>query len=1083
MNFPLPFVPRTLEQFTADIEYEFLQGSAIDPGLYKVTTRIVSDTAVLPGGDVEYPIHEALNWKVTRFGFQARETLHAVFFQNENGSTWQAKLSRPKFDKKKKKLRKYDSPVEGGSQAYLPAVDVATWLKVAQKNHLMGFLPVWVRDAIALGETGLSSHVHQKLTAAERQNCMTRLSQIFSQPQTSEREADWLAHEFAIETSSFWEWVELLPISIVLTEGGKKALALLSRGDVAIALYGVNGGYTKVMGLRELIPGIQQFCQRPRQFVCAFDQDESDSTRRKVNAATHRFGGLLVQAGCEVMIAQWRSKQGKGVDDLIAQSGAAAWDTAYTQALLLEHWQILQHLKRTLTICAAIRVSTTDLDTLDPTTLPDQGLIAIASGKGTGKTKLVHRIVKASDKALAIVHRIALARNLSVRLGLDYRGDLDKAKGKFINGSGYTLRVGSCIDSLLAIDPKTFAGCDLIIDEVVQVIRHLLMSSTCAKDGRRPALLARLHQLIQVARRVIVADADLDNATVHYLQQLRNDGQLPFLIHNTQSLPGYDTLMLHASDRSVIIGQVLERVRQQQPGKVLYLSTDSKGTSKQIARLIAKQFPEKRVLVINSDTSGGECEREFTQTPDSVLLREEYDIIICSPSVATGVSIEIQGKIEAVYGIFTGASSTDADMTQALGRVREPVERIVWCAERGSNFSKVSRATSPKELKEQLRQQTTTTISLIRSGLRADIVGKLEEYDWKQDDHLNLYCQMAAAQNRAMYHLRAALTVRLRYEGNRVTEETCESNPALKLLLATARREQQEIDAEDLVAALDLTYAEVQALQQKEGLTPAESKGVSKFHFQEFYGLETLTLEDVLWDNEGRRRGELLNLESLLDAEVAIDQATRALEKQATWNQGHCPWDIPGAALRRQLWLRVGLDELIHQILAGWVWCKYDLKPYADRARAISVHIKTVLHFTIRAEMSDTQVVHQLLSQVGIKLVGHWSRAVEGHEGEKLRTYTLDRDHWGRVEAVLERRQTKRQHLAQRSSHDSGSPLGLNNPNQEGDPEPSPQNWWSPESLEEVREWISEAGSDRDRRAEVKARVPESVLRHLGVLL
>ena len=110
-------------------------------------------------------------------------------------------------------------------------------------------------------------------------------------------------------------------------------------------------------------------------------------------------------------------------------------------------------------------------------------------------------------------------------------------------------------------------------------------------------------------------------------------------------------------------------------------------------------------------------------------------------------------------------------------------------------------------------------------------------------------------------------------------------------------------------------------------MTPAEARAVTKFYFQEFYGLDSLTLDDVLWDNGGRRRGELLNLETLFYPNVAIDQATRALERQATWNQGYCPWDIPGTALRRELWLRIGLDELVGKLKDGWMWCKYDLQP------------------------------------------------------------------------------------------------------------------------------------------------------------
>jgi hypothetical protein len=79
------------KSFQAQIEQEFVVGSGIAPDLYHSTVSIVSDTELLPGGDVAYPIHEALNWRVTRFGHRARTTLFAALLTNEDGSTWQAK--------------------------------------------------------------------------------------------------------------------------------------------------------------------------------------------------------------------------------------------------------------------------------------------------------------------------------------------------------------------------------------------------------------------------------------------------------------------------------------------------------------------------------------------------------------------------------------------------------------------------------------------------------------------------------------------------------------------------------------------------------------------------------------------------------------------------------------------------------------------------------------------------------------------------------------------------------------------------------------------------------------------------------
>lgn len=978
--------PVSLREFTENIQQEFVKGSAIAPSLYRAATRVVADTESLLGGDVAYPIHEALNWHVTRFGYQARTNLSAILLLNEDGSCWQAKLSHPRQDAKGK-IQKYETPVGNGSRAYLPRIP-------------------------------------------------TEIRQLISQ-------------RYGVEVpllGSFWDWLEVHPeIPIVPTEGGKKALALLSQGFVPLSLYGVNGGYQKLLdGTRRLIPDAARFATNARPFILAFDQDEQEATKQRVSVALYRFGGLLQQAGCPVSVATWKVGQGKGVDDLIVQSGAAGWQTAYAQALPLQHWMIWQRLEKRLTYPAAVKVTTADLSTLVFENLPERGILAIESGKGTGKTKQIHALVEASEKAIAGGHRIALMRNLSARLGLDYKGDLDKVNGEFINRAGYTLRVGLCVDSLLSIDPGKFSDCDLILDEVVQVIRHLLTSSTCARDGKRPALLSRLRQLLQVARRVIVADADLDNATLHYLKELRGDNTPIFLIRNDYPSPGYPVRFIQSPDRTVVTADLLTEVQVLPTGKVLFIATDSKGISKAIARVIAKEVPEKRVLLINSETSGGECEREFMQTPDLVLQRGEYDIILCSPSVATGVSIETQGMITKVYGIFTGTSSTDADMAQALGRVREPVDRVVWCAPRGSNFSKVSRSTNALMLKDHLQQRATATIQLIRSSLKEDVSGAVSRYDWQSDPHLNLFCRIAAEQNFAMYNLRDALLVRLRFEGNQVTVEERESNSAMRSILLLAKQKQQEVDALAMLNAKDLTYSEILLLEQKEGLGREESLAVAKFYFKEFYCLDSLTLEDVLSDNEGRRRGELLNLEMQLFPGVALDRTARSLEKQAAWNQGYCPWDLSGAELRRWLRAQIGLDELIAKIRSGWQWCKYDLQPYAARARELAPQIKVALHYTVTSEMSDTQIIHQLLSQLGIKLTMHWSRSYPGYTGEKLRVYSLDLVYWEWAWSILQRRQTKREHLQHPFSEIaafSGSPSAFTSLEPKGDPdkETSPQ--------------------------------------------
>ncbi|MBD2023802.1 plasmid replication protein, CyRepA1 family [Leptolyngbya sp. FACHB-711] len=1003
----------SLEQFRTAIAQEFIHGSAIDPVLFSATVRVVPDLIYERGEVLETPIHDALNWKYTRFWINKPIATVAALLLNEDYSCWQAKLGQPRVDPKGK-VCKYETPVGNGSRAFLPDLPPAIRQRIADRYRV---------------EVPLDG--------------------------------------------SFWDWLTDHPeLPIVWTEGGKKALALLSLGYVAIALYGVNGGYSKdALGDRFLIADVLRFCRTGRPHVLAFDQDAEDKTRQRVNVALSRFGGLLHQTNGTVAIAQWSGKDGKGIDDLIVSCGAEAWEKANAEALSLEHWRIWQQLSQQLTWTPAIRLQTADLSTLDLQRLPAEGMIALCSPKGTGKTKWIAGQVEGLEKVLSAGHRRSLQRSLSQRLKLDYIGDLDKANGEFISGSAYTLRVSFVVDSLLAIDPEKFKGCDLVIDEVVQVIRHLLTSSTCAKDGKRPALLARFRQLIRVARRVIVADADLDNATLYYLKALREDAHPVFLIRNDYQPQGYAVRMLDCPDRTAITADLLEDIDTLEAGKVMFVATDSRATSKALARTIQQQFPGLRVLVINSDTSGGELERAFIQSPDSVLERGEFDVVICSPSLSTGVSIETQGIIDRVYGIFGGVSSTDADMAQALGRVREPVERVVWCAKRGSNYSKASRSTNSLELKAHLRSRTSATVSLIRSSLRED-VPDLKNYDWQADPHLDLYCRIAATQNRSMLHLREALIVRLRFEGNQVAIENRESNGGIGERLKITRDELRQLDAESIVAADDLTISEVLQLEAQESISPEQQRAIAKFYLKEFYCLEELTVEDVLADKEGRRRGELRSLEELLYPGVAIDRTVKALENQLKWNQSLCPWDISSAELRRALREQLGLSDFLNP---DKEWTKYDLTPYADRVREWAAQIKQALSLTVTEKMSDVQIVHQLLSQLGVKVEFRWSRSMPGHEGEKLRVYRLHQLAWQEAIAILEQRKAKRDRATC-----SGSSLPFQTKEGTGDPLLSSscpsKEWLSQKVLDDVRQLWQEADSI-EAQEELRKVIPIDVWR------
>jgi len=956
--------PDTLAGFAEAIRREFCVRSAIAPALFAAAVSIHRDLEYDAGNDPRAPIHDALNWRLTRFGNQARTSFCGALLLQESGDCWQAKLNRPLIDKRKSgrrtdgseriEIRKYESPAGDGSKPYLPPI------------------PASIRDRIG------------------------------------QRYGVKVPHE-----GSFWEWLAEHPeIPILVTEGGKKGMALLSRGYAAIALVGVHGGYRAKdrLGVPQppvLIPELQPFASGGRQIVLAFDRDEKLKTRKTVAKALGRFGALLETAtGETVRVASWHPRQGKGADDVIVQSGGQVLDDAIARARSLEEWHLLNLLDWRLTTPADLHLTTPDLSQLQIESLPERGLVGLVSAKGTGKTKSMQAWVRDTESVLLPTHRIALGRNLCHRLGVDYIGDLDKVQGRFIRDGGYALRVGFCVDSLLAIDPEQFRGCDLVIDEAVQVLRHLLTSSTCNKDGKRPVLLARLRLLVQCARRVFLADADLSDEVLTYFQALRGDGGKPFLLRNDYQPDGFSVQMHVAPDPSPAIAQLLSDIAA---GQKVFVAVDSKRGSKALDRLVRQiERVGRRVLLINSETSSGDFEREFVQAPDRHL--DQFDVAIATPSLATGVSIESQW-FDKVYGLFWGVSSTDADIAQALGRVRAAVPRVVWCAQRGRNFSSVSRSTSPKELRETLKDRTSTTVALIRAGLREDAELAAATYDWGHDPLLQLWSCFEAERNRSMTNLRAALAARLRWEGNAVEFVETETCAPVKEQLSAAKKEIRGLEAAAIAGARTLSSTEVEVLSSKEDATPEERLALKKHYLAEFYAVEPEQVTPALAeaDRDGQWRTELLALEALIYPHAIAGRDARSLERQVQWESGLCPWDLSHHRLRRELRTHLGLPELLDPTRE---WSRAELADIGAKARQAKPAVKRALNFTVSDRLSDTQIAHQLLSQLGLRTTFRWCRNYPGHEGEKIRVFRLHPETWTAATDVLRRREAQRQAMS-----------------------------------------------------------------------
>jgi hypothetical protein len=133
----------------------------------------------------------------------------------------------------------------------------------------------------------------------------------------------------------FWYTVWKHPeIPIYRVEGDKKDAALVSQGRVVISGQGVNAGYRakdqfgNKLPERVLHPQLRMFCHPDREIRYAFDSDTKTTTICNVRQEMVREGELMESEGCKIVVIRWESSLGKGVDDLINQSGPRAWEKA-----------------------------------------------------------------------------------------------------------------------------------------------------------------------------------------------------------------------------------------------------------------------------------------------------------------------------------------------------------------------------------------------------------------------------------------------------------------------------------------------------------------------------------------------------------------------------------------------------------------------------------------------------------------------------------------------------------------------------------------------------------------------------------
>jgi hypothetical protein len=632
------------------------------------------------------------------------------------------------------------------------------------------------------------------------------------------------------EAGAFWQWVATEPrLPVLITEGAKKAGALLTAGIPAVALPGIWNGAPR----GELLPDLAAVPWDKRRALVLFDWSDSERGRRDVARAARRLGHHLRRAGAADVRVGICPGPHKGADDHLAAGGSWEQLAAALQPLAPE--PALPRIRAADQIAPAGYLA----EGVNLQQLADQRLLAIAAPMGAGKTRLARELMAPhlaeGVPIIAPTHRTSLGEASAAAVGLPWAAAPDDDQR--LQG------LGLCWDSLrptsgLRITAGEWSGSVLLLDEVAQGIEHLLFGAGTAVAQHRPETLATIAALLRTCTAAVAMDAQLSEPVLQLLETLT--GSPAHLLRSAhRPMAGRPVLVPQGLTARTAAEQGRAHVlRLAKAGaRVLVVTTAQqagvKGSAQNLARLVKKHRPAARVQMIDSTTP--EAAAALGAAPNETAAA--HDWVIASPALTSGLSIDAPGLFDEVVVIGAGGRITAEHIAQAAARVRDPRCPVtIYAPTIAPQLQIGSGATSPADLLKHL--------AATEAHLLAGLVGAAgwEPSATNESPWLRCWLELAAHRNRQARAYSATIAALLEAEGWTVAttardaeapELVAEASADLGVIADAAQA------AEDaaVIAAEPITAAEAADLADKRRRTPEEQAQLQRHRVAGRWGL------------------------------------------------------------------------------------------------------------------------------------------------------------------------------------------------------------------------------------------------------
>lgn len=485
-------------------------------------------------------------------------------------------------------------------------------------------------------------------------------------------------------------------------------------------------------------------------------------------------------------------------------------------------------------------------------------IIAQRASMGTGKTnaaalRALTRYNKPESRYILLSFRITLAEQLkNEKFAKDKNLKCyNESKGK-IKYNKLVIQPESLHRYDLKIGNREYLTDEIIIDEISQV-RKQFTSATFLKQPNAFRSYQKFKYIIKNSKHIHIMDANLTSDDISWIQGIRDTKSDSIEIYWNKFKNFNNRKISITGNETDIIYKAIDDLRH---GRRVYIASNS-STEKiiTISELI-KNHTKAKTLCICSDTLSNPDVKTAIGDPNRIW--ENYDLIICSPSVQSGISFDKPDTFHSVYGIFGNFSSGSSDCEQMLNRIRHPTNSrvIVSISMRNNNIGSLTKWGILNFLRynrDHINKAISDRIKAIE-GVCDYELSKFGFNEFKRNDLFNLIIDNELDRNKDLnffiwnfirnHHLAGYNVSELNLQQELgITNDEYEKLTALyRESMKLTRDRVKSQDALEISEAVNRNSAEIEAITKKlnsnTAIDKSDMQSLSKYNITSQYGVD-----------------------------------------------------------------------------------------------------------------------------------------------------------------------------------------------------------------------------------------------------